>query len=73
MCAGGRDYEQGPYYVTVYKGQMSADYCINITNDEELEFDEVFLIHINETSLLPGIVVVEPNKTTVTILDDECK
>ena len=73
MFSGGIDYEVGPYYVTIPKGTMSADYCINITNDEVLEHDEVFIIHINKTALHPDVVLVEPDEATVTIMDDECK
>ena len=73
MFAGGTDYEKGPYYVTIYKGGMSADYCINITNDEYLEDDEAFVIVVNETALQPDVVLMQPDNATVTIMDDECK
>ena len=73
MFAGGRDYEVGPYYVTIPRGIMSANYCINITNDEVLERDETFIIRINKTALHPDVVLVEPDVARVAILDDECK
>ena len=73
MVIDGTDYEKGPYCVTIPKGTTSADYCINITNDEVLEHDEVFIIHINKTALHPDVVLVEPDEATVTIMDDECK
>ena len=52
---------------------MSANYCINITNDEVLERDETFIIRINKTALHPDVVLVEPDVARVAILDDECK
>ena len=70
MFTGGSDYEAGPYNVTIPKGEMSAELCINITNDEELEDDEAFIIHINEAA---DVVLNKSVETTVTILDDECK
>ena len=70
MFAGGSDYEAGPYNVTIPKGEMSAELCINITNDEVLEDDEVFIIRINKAA---DLVLMKPVETTVTILDDECK
>ena len=73
MFADGRDYEEGPYIVIIYEGQMSADYCINITNDEELEMDETFTITINRTAVDQGVTVMDPDLARITIMDDECK
>ena len=73
MVVDGTDSEKGPYCVTIPKGTISADYCINITNDEVLESDETFIIHINKTALHPDVVLVEPDEATVTIMDDEFK
>ena len=74
MFAGGRDYEEGPYNITIYEGQMSADYCINIINDTELELDETFTITINNrTAVNQGVILMDSYVARVTILDDECK
>ena len=73
MFTGGSDYEAGPYNVTIPKGERSANYCINITNDEELEMDEAFVIEINVNKLHPDVVLMQPMETRVTIMDDECK
>ena len=74
MFAGGVDYEEGIYTVTILKGQMNASYCISITNDTELEMDEVFSITINnQTAVDQGVILMEPYVARVTIMDDECK
>ena len=73
IFTGGRDYEEGPYNVTIPEGKMNATYCINITNDEDLEMDEAFRITINENALDQDVIVMSPNEARVIILDDECK
>ena len=50
---------------------MSAEFCINITDDNKLEEDETFNLIINTTTLHPEIIVMNPNESTVIILDDE--
>ena len=52
---------------------MSAEFCINITDDNELEEDETFNLTINTDLLHPEIIPMDPDQATVTILDDECK
>ena len=72
MYTGGVDYEAGPYYVNITEGDMSAEFCINITDDNELEEkDETFNLTINTDLLHPDIVIINPNKSMVIILDDE--
>ena len=73
IFAGGLDYEEGPYYVKIPSGELSAYYCIGIINDTVLENDEAFVIEINEAVLHPIVILMKPNDTNVTILDDECK
>ena len=53
---------------------MNASYCISITNDTELEMDEVFSITINnQTAVDQGVILMDPYVAKVTIMDDECK
>ena len=73
MFTAGIDYEEGPYSVTIPKGQESADYCIVIMNDTMLEPDEAFIIEISANNLHPDVVLMPPMEATVTIMDDECK
>ena len=73
MFTAGIDYEEGPYSVTIPKGVPSAYYCIGIINDTQLEEDETISIEIKNDTLHPDVVLMDPAKATVTILDDECK
>ena len=71
LYTGGVDYEAGPYYVNITKGNMSAALCINIINDTELENGELFMLRINTAT--PEIIPKYPVEAMVTIKDDECK
>ena len=51
---------------------MSADLCINITDDNMMESNETFSLKINTTTSDAEVILMEPNTTTVTIEDDEC-
>ena len=73
LFTGGRDYDEGPYNLTIPYGEKSAIYCIDITNDTVLEDDEAFVIKINNDTLHPDVVLMDPEETTITIMDDECK
>ena len=68
---GGVDYEAGPYYVKVTKGDTSAEFCIkmNITDDNVLRPSLFFRLIINQT---PRIFPEKPDRANVVILDDEC-
>ena len=50
---------------------MSAVFCIDITDDNDLEEDETFNLRIDTGH--PDIIPMSPDQATVTILDDECK
>ena len=65
------DYEAGPYLVNFTQGDISAKFCINITDDEDWEMDETFILTINATN--KHIILTKPYIVTVTIIDDECK
>ena len=68
------DYESGPYVVNFTKGQISAIFCIDIMDDEDLEMDETFTLRIDDTNLdQTDIVLKNPYIVNVTIIDDECK
>ena len=73
MFTAGEDYVEGPYSVTIPKGQRSVELCINIIDDEELEEDKDFAIEFNTSALHPDVVVMDPQKTKITIVDNECK
>ena len=70
---GGRDYESGPYSVTIKRGETSAVFCIEIYNDSMFEMNEEFTMSINNNTLHTDIVLMQPYTATITIVDDECK
>jgi len=70
---GGVDYESGPYRVELSKGTTSEKFCVDITDDNRLEDDEIFFLEIDSTSLPTGVIRKDPYKVNATILDDECK
>ena len=67
------DYEPGPYHANFPKGKNSSEFCINILPDKKFETNETIILTINETTLQPNIVLIDPREVTVTIIDDECK
>ena len=69
---GGMDYDSGPYSVMIPAGLTTASRTITITDDNISENDENFDLFIN-TSLLPSQVNADPDKATVTIVDDDGK
>ena len=66
------DYDSGPYSVMITAGLTAASLNIVITNDNILENNENFDLFIN-TLLLPSQVNADPDKATVTIVDDDGK
>ena len=67
------DYTSGPYTVIFPAGVTLATFSIPITDDNILEWNENFLLTINETSL-PGLLTrSHPDEATVTIVDNDCK
>ena len=61
--------------ITIQKGSSSAEINITIHNDLLYEHDEIFHLEItdNHSSLPYEVHGVEPQRTQITILDDECK
>ena len=70
---GDVDYDSGLYNVTFAKGDTSAIFCVNITDDNELEADETFSVVIDDTSLPACVISGYLNAANVTIVDNECK
>ena len=73
LCTGGVDYEAGPYFIDITKGDESAEFCINIFDDNELKNGQFFQLFINTTALPTQIIHKMPHSATVSILDDKCK
>ena len=55
----------------IVKGNDSVRHCINVTDDNELEGDEYFMLTFNTSN--SNIIIVEPDIANVTIKDNECK
>ena len=72
MIGRGVDYDSGPYSVMIPAGLTTASLNIAITDYSILEKIESFDLFIN-TSLLPSQVNADPDKATVTIMDDDGK
>lgn len=59
--------------MNITKGDMNAEFCIDITDDNELENGQIFNLDINTTALHFEIVPGNPRLAAVIILDNECK
>ena len=67
------DYNRGPYNITIPAGQNDITFSVSITDDNIREQSETFNLVIDESSLPSGVTSSDPNRTTVTIMDDDCK
>jgi len=67
------DYNSGPYPVTFPAGVTSVTFDIPINDDSILEDNENFMLTIDQPSLPEGVIVDEPDETTVTIVDNDGK
>ena len=68
---GGSDYASGPYSVVIPAGQTHAHFDVSIMNDVTVENTENFLLTINSASLPNKITTKSPNRTIITILDND--
>ena len=50
-----------------------VSFDVNIRNDNLLEINETFKLRIYSSSLPNHVIVNNPNETTVTIMDADCK
>ena len=65
------DYDAGRHSVTFPAGVTSVSFNINITDDGLFEGPEVFNLAIPSSSLPSNVFLRNPNRATVTIVDDE--
>lgn len=74
LYIGGIDYKSGPYNVEFFAGNTYAKVDEHLIFDDLLvEQTENFQLTIDSSSLPDGVSLGNPNKTTVTIFDDDCK
>ena len=71
-CVGGDvDYDSGPYSITFPAGVTNMSFDIFINDDEILEENETFFLHI--ITLPKGVSTGHLNQTMITVLDDDSK
>ena len=70
---GGVDYSSGPYYVTIPAGQISVPFDVPINDDNVFEENEEFLLTIDQSSSLNGVIIGSPNVAVVNISDNDGK
>lgn len=70
---GGDDYGSGPYNVTFAAEETMAQFSVPITDDDLVEEEEKFSLDITSTSLPLNVNIGDPEKATVTIMDDDGK
>ena len=68
-----KDYDAGPYTITIPARQNDVTFSISITDDNILEQSETFNLIIDESSLPRVITSSDPNRVTVTIMDNDSK
>ena len=73
ILAGNDDYTPGPYTVTFPAGVTSATFDVPIISDNVLEGNENFVLVIDDSSLPSHVIRGSPGKTTVNMVDDDCK
>ena len=70
---GGVDYNFGSYTFQFNVGVTSVPFNVSINNDNILEDDEMFNLHINTLSLLSSVTIGDHGQTTVTIVANDGK
>ena len=69
---GGEDYHPGPYTAIIPAGNTSGSFIVGITDDNVFEIIiETFRLTINQQSLPPLVIAANPDRTIVTITDDD--
>ena len=69
--AAGSDYDAGPYTVDFTAGQMSATLMVSTMDDNTTELSEYFKMLINSTDQPGAVEKTSPNKTVITIEDND--
>ena len=59
--------------MTIRAGQISVSFDVTINDDNVFEENEEFLLTINHSSSLNGVIISSPNVTVVIISDNDGK
>ena len=73
VTGGGVDYDSGPYNITFPAGVTSVPFGVPINNDNILESNEQFQLHIVPKSLPDRVIVSNPSQAIVSITDNDGK
>ena len=73
VTGGGVDYGSGPYIVTFPAGVTSVPFYVPVNNDNILEDDEDFILTIMRGSLPDGVNRGDTDRSTLIIVDNDCK
>ena len=57
--------------MTILAGQISVPFDVLINDDNVFEENEEFLLTIDQSSSLNGVIIGSPNVTVVTIQDND--
>ena len=68
----GVDYHGQIFDAIFEPGEMKSNISIDITDDTEIENDEIIRLDI-QNNFSQGFGRVSPHRTSVVILDDDCK
>lgn len=68
---GGTDYTSGPFNVTISAGQTNASLHVTITDDNIYEEDEEFILTIDQSSTLSGVLIGSPDTAMIVISDND--
>ena len=59
--------------MTIPAGQTRIPFDVPINDDKVFEEDEEFLLTIDQSSSLNGVIIGRRDKAVVTILDNDCE
>ena len=68
---GGNDYVSGPYTVEIPVGQTHLELDVSIVDDNIVEGNEYFILVITPGSLPNKVNPVNPDRTNITIVDND--
>ena len=69
----GGDYNSGNYTVEIPASRSVVSFNVSITDDNVFEGNENFTLSLTVPLSTEGILVGEPRRTTVIIIDDDCE
>ena len=68
---GETDYISGPFNVTIPAGQTNASFDVTITDDNIYEENEEFILTIDQSSTLNGVLIGSPDTVMIVIADND--